>query len=159
MLAKNPGFTAVATLMLAVGIGANVAIFSAVNEVFLRTPPGVAAPDRLVAVGRASGDRRFEGFSHLTYLKYRQQVRSFSGLPAYRGATLLWHRGTETIPLAGQLVTGNYFAVLGIQITPGRDFLPDEDRTPGTHPVAILSQETWGARFNADPAVRRGSQR
>ena len=153
MLAKRPGFTAVVVITVALGIGANAAIFSAVNEVFLRTVPAVADPDRLVVLFRTSPGRDFEGFGHLTYLEYRTQVRSFSGLAASRGARLLWRDGQETRVLEAKLVTGDYFSVLGVPIAAGRGFTPEEDRTPGTHPVAVISHDLWKRAFGLDRGV------
>ncbi len=152
ILAKRPAFTAVASLTIALGVGANTAIFSVVNEVFLRGPQ-VRDAGRLVALGRVTPDRGYQGFGHLAFLKYREQARSFTGLLAKRGATLLWHQGEQTVPLDGELVTANYFALLGVVIAPGRDFLPEEDSTPGAHPVAIVSHELWRTRLGADPAA------
>jgi len=153
MLAKHPGFTAVAVLTLAIGIGANVAIFSLVNEVFLRSAPAVTAPDRLVALGRSTGGQSFENFGHLMYLEYRDQAQSFTGLAASRGASLLWKDVAGTVVLDGQLVSGNYFSVLGVKLARGRGFLPEDDRAPGTSPVAILSYAAWTGRFARDPAI------
>ncbi len=153
MLAKHPGFTAVAVLMLAAGIGANAAVFSLSNELFLRTAPAVTEPGRLVALGRSSGGESFDGFGHLTYLKYREQAQSFTGLVASRGARLLWSEGQETVILEGRLVSADYFSLLGVHIAPGRDFLPEEDRTPGTYPVAIISHDVWKNRFGSNPAL------
>ncbi len=150
MLAKRPGFAAVVVITVALGIGANAAIFSAVNEVFLRTVPTVADPDRLVVLFRSSPGRDFEGFGHLAYLKYRTQVRSFSGLAASRGARLLWRDGQETRVLEAKLVTGDYFSVLGVPIAVGRGFTPEDDRTPGAHPVAVISHDLWKRGFGLD---------
>jgi ABC-type antimicrobial peptide transport system permease subunit len=86
LLARHAGFSAVAVLTLAVGIGSNAAIFSAVNEVFIRSAAAVAEPARIVALGRSGNGRSFDGFGHLSYLKYREHVRSFAGLAASRSA-------------------------------------------------------------------------
>jgi predicted permease len=150
MLAKRPGFALVIVLTVAIGIGANAAIFSVINDVFLRNAPAISDPDRLVVLFRSSPGREFEGFGHLTYLKYRRQVQSFSGLTASRGARLLWRDGQETKVLEAKLVTGDYFSVLGVPMAAGRGLTPEEDRTPGAHPLAVVSHDLWKRRFGLD---------
>lgn len=153
MFARHPGFSAVASATLAIGIGSNTAIFSAFNEVFVRDAPAVAEPARLVALGRTGGDGTFDGFGHLAYLKYRDQAQSFTGLAASRGAQVLLRRGDDTVVIEARLVSGNYFSVLGVPIAPGRGFLPEEDRTPGAHPVAVVSQAFWRSQLGSDPGL------
>jgi predicted permease len=156
-LRRQPGFTAVAALILAIGIGANSAVFSAASEVFLRAAPAVRDPGRLVALGRSSGGRSFANFGHLMFQQYRAQASSFSGLAASRGTRLLWQEGEASTVLEGALVTGDYFTVLGVPMSLGRSLLPDDDRGPGATPVVVISEALWRTRFNADPgAVGRG---
>lgn len=154
MFARHPGFSAVAVLTLAIGIGSNTAIFSAFNEVFLRDAPTVAEPARLMALGRVDDDGNFGGFGHLAYLKYREQSQSFTGLAASRGAQVLLNRGDDTVVIEARLVSGNYFSVLGVPIAPGRGFRPEEDQTPGARPVAIVSHALWRSQFGSDPGLR-----
>ncbi len=151
---RHPGFSVVAVATLAIGIGSNAAIFSAANEVFMRTAPAVIEPSGLVALGRSGGDRTFTGFGHLAYLKYREQAQSFTGLAASRGAKVGLRRGGETVVIDARLVSGNYFSVLGVPIAPGRGFLPEEDQTPGARPVAIVSDGLWRSDLGADPVLR-----
>ena len=156
-LRRQPGFSAVAALILAIGIGANSAVFSAASEVFLRAAPAVRDPGRLVALGRSSGGRSFAGFGHLMFQKYRDQASSFSGLAASRSTRLLWQEGEASEVLEGALVTGDYFTVLGVPMSFGRSLLPDDERGPGAAPVVVISEALWRSRFNADPgAVGRG---
>jgi predicted permease len=153
MLVKSPGFTAVALLILALGIGVNCANFSVLNDVFLRPPPVVKDPGCLVALGRTLDDRSFEGFAHLDYLEYRNRNHVFSGLIAYEGASLSLTGGGEAEMIDATLVTGNYFSVLGINPVRGRAFLPEEGQVPGSHPVVVISYELWIRRFGSDPSL------
>lgn len=150
---KYPGFALAAVLTLGLGIGANVALFSVANTFLLRPPSGVAAPERLVVLGRMSSDGHWRGFGHESYKRYRDAARSFSGLTAFRGATVLWSAGDETVPLRAMLVTGDYFGVLGVRMAKGRGFLHDEDRTPGAAPVVVVSDEAWRERFGSDTTL------
>ena len=150
MLRKHPVFSAVAVLTLALGVGANAALFSVTDTLFLRSPRGVAAPERLVVLGRSSSTSRWSGFGHLAFRRYQGAARSFSGLVAARGATALLHIGGETLPLSAVLVTGDYFGVLGVRMARGRGFRPEEDSVPGAAPVVILSDATWRSRFGSD---------
>jgi hypothetical protein len=139
MLAKNPGFTAAAIVALALGVGANSSIFSIVNEVFLRPIPLAKDQDRLLALGRASDGRSFDGFTHPGYLEYRAQSHSFSGLMAYRGTEMSLAGGGGPIRIRAALVSHNYFPVLGVNASLGRTFLAEEDgadfgvKRPGIH--------------------------
>jgi predicted permease len=149
MLAKSPGFTAVAVLTLALGIGANSSIFSIINEVFLRPAPFVKDPSRLVALGRSLDGREWSGFTHRAFLEYRKQNQVFSGLMAYRGADMNLSGGVAQ-RVNATLVSDNYFTVLGVHAFLGRTFLPEEDQTPGSHPVAVVSYGLWTSRFGSD---------
>jgi len=156
-LRRQPGFTAAAALILAIGIGANGAVFSAASEVFLRAAPAVRDPGRLVALYRSSGGDSYSGFGHLTFQQYRARLSSYSGLAASRGTQLAWHDGDATSLLAGMLVTGDYFTVLDVPMASGRRLLPDDDGGPGSACVAVISETLWRRRFGADGgAVGRG---
>ncbi len=152
-LAKSPGFTAVAVLSLALGIGANTAIFSLVNTALLRPLP-VERPEQIVSLANAAGSRGFPAFSYPNYKDLRDRGGEvFDGLYAYRFAPLsVSHEGTSE-RLWGYVVTGNYFEVLGVKAALGRVLTPDDDRQPGGHPVTVLSHEGWQRRFGADPSV------
>jgi macrolide transport system ATP-binding/permease protein len=151
MLFIRPGFTAVASLTLALGIGANTAIFSLLDRVFIRQLP-VEQPDQLVTFIRDAGGEP-KVFSYPTYSNLRDRNDVLSGLVASSQQPFSLTDGTRTERMVGQLVSGNYFAVLGVRPALGRFFLPEEDRTPGTHPVVVLGHGLWRRRFAADPAM------
>jgi predicted permease len=152
-LLKHPGFTALAILSMALGIGANTAIFSLVNTVLLRPLP-VHEPSQLVAVdGQLRNGTDFTLQSYLNYKDYRDHNRVFSGLLAYRFVVAsLSHNGVNE-RVWGFDVSGNYFDVLGVKPSLGRGFLAEEDQTPGAHPVVVLSHACWEKRFASDPSI------
>jgi macrolide transport system ATP-binding/permease protein len=152
-LLKCPVFTALAIISMALGIGANTAIFSLIDTVLLRPLP-VDEPSQLVAVdGTLPNGTDFTLQSYLNYKDYRDRNQVFSGLLAYRFVvTSLSHEGINERAW-GFLVSGNYFDVLGVKPALGRAFLPEEDRTPGSHPVVVLSHACWQKRFGADPSI------
>ena len=162
-LAKRPGFTAVAALTLALGIGVNAALFTVFDALALRPLP-LRDASRLVTIyglGR-KGDRR-PLFSYADYLDYRARASSFEGLAAMNKAAVPLGEDTpvapgdmpapdvEYVPL--QLVSGNYFKVLGAGLTLGRTFSEDESERPGAPPVIVLSEWFWRRHFGSDPAV------
>jgi len=150
ILLKSPAFTLVAALSLALGIGANTAVFSIINASLLMPLP-VEEPERLVSV--FTTDAKNPGnlpTSHLNYVDYRDQNQVFSGLLAYTFAQVSLTRGETTEPVFGLVVSGNYFDVLGVKAALGRAFMPDEDKTPGAHPVVVLSQGLWQRSFGGD---------
>jgi len=153
-LARNPGFTAVAVLTLALGIGANTAIFSVVNALFLRPLP-VEDPARLVSV--FTFDHNNPGHlpsSTHNFRDLRDQSDVFSGVVAFGFLPVaISSQGEEPEQLPAFAVSGNYFDVLGVRMKLGRSFLPEEDSTPGGHPVAILSHTLWQRRFGGDPSI------
>jgi predicted permease len=153
MLAKNPGFTAVAVLTLALGIGANTAIFTAVNSLLLRPLP-VEQPDQLVAIFTThKGDDTYNPNSYPDYSDLRDHSQVFSGVAGH----FYWPMSLKTAErpeiVMGQVVTSNYFTVLGVKPFLGRAFLPEENETPGGHPVAILSYRSWKNGFDSDPQI------
>ena len=149
MLVKSPGFTAVAVLSLALGIGANTAIFSLVNAALLRPIP-IADPERLAAVFLT--DQRNPGnlpVSHLNYKDLRDQNQVFTGLAALTFAQVNWMNGVAAEQIQLQVVSGDYFSVLGVQPARGRSFTPDEDRR--ATPVIVLSHGFWERSLGGDP--------
>ncbi len=151
-LGKNPGFAAIAVLTLGLGIGANTAIFSLVNTALLRPLP-VERPDQLVTLNDGGERRMFPAFSYPNYKDFRDRNDVFSGLIGYRFAQLsLSHDGVNE-RLWGFLVTGNYFETLGVKSALGRVISADDDRSPGAHPVAVVSYKCWRQRFGGDPGV------
>lgn len=152
-LLKSPGFTLIAVLSLALGIGANTSIFSLVNTVLFRPLPGVENPKQLVSVYPVRQDRSMALFSYPSLSDVRDRNEVLSGLSAFKFATLSLSHDGNNERVWGYLVTGNYFDVLGVKPALGRTFLPEEDRTRGSHPVVVLSYSCWQRRFNADPSI------
>src|SRR5262245_29188732 len=158
-LRKQPCVAFIAALTLALGIGVNTAIVSAVSSLLLRPSP-YASPEKLAIVftGGKQQPRVYDDFSYLNYLDYRDRNQSFSGLIAYRmTSAAISNTGGGSDDRAevvwGETVSGNYFDVLGAPPGLGGGFRPEEDRTPDTHPVVVLGHGLWRRRFNADPAI------
>jgi predicted permease len=149
---KNPGFFAVAIAALALGIGANTAIFSAVDAVLLKALP-YAQPDRLMVVWE---DASFIGFAFNTpapanYLDWRAQNRVFTDMAATRFVTASLTGDGQPEQLSGKKVTPNFFDVLGVQPAVGRPFTAEEDKAQS--PVAVLSYNLWRRRFGGDESI------
>jgi predicted permease len=147
ILRKNPGFTAATVLTLALGIGANLTIFSFVDTFFLRPIPA-REPEQLVKFeGRRGG-----GFSYPRYARYRDHSKSFQALAAhYATAPLNLVMEGDARVVNGAVVSANYFPMLGIQPRLGRFFLPEEDAVPDRNPVVVISERMWQDRFGGDP--------
>src|SRR5215216_1663184 len=148
MLRKNPGFTLAVAATLALGIGANTAIFGLVDALLLRPLPIVEAPSELVLLSR--GDGRGPTLSYPDFKDLRERNEVLSDLALYTQAPISFGNNVRSEVVLGALVSGNYFDVLGIKPSLGRTFLPEEDRTLGTHPVVVLSHSFWQSRFNND---------
>jgi macrolide transport system ATP-binding/permease protein len=151
-LFKSPIFSAIAILSLGLGIGVNTAIFSLINAVLLRPLP-VEHPEELLRLESTDQGGEFHAFTYPDYLDLRDRNQVFSGLLAHGVLRLSLNTRGEPELIPGELVSGNYFSVLGVHPELGRGFLPDEDRTPGTHPVVVLSHELWRSHFGMDPAI------
>ena len=160
MLRKNPGFTAVAVLTLALGIGANTAIFSLTDQVLLRLLP-VENPEQLVVLrspGPNPGHTWSDGddstsFSYPMYRDLRDKNQVFAGLAACRPLTVnvAGQGGTERAE--ADLVSGNFFEVLGVRPALGRVFTSQDETSPGANPVAVLSYGYWTRRLGNDPGI------
>ena len=155
-LRKSPGFLAVVILTLGLGIGANTAIFSLTDQVLLRPLP-VRDPGSLVLL---DGPGAFQGrtmnamtFSYPMYKDFRDRNDVFTGVLARfpLSMTIVWRGASERA--SGELVSGNYFEVLGIGPALGRVFNAADDQMPGAHPIAILSYGYWQRRFGGEPSV------
>jgi putative ABC transport system permease protein len=162
MLHKAPGFTAAAVLALALGISVNTTILSVVNAFTLRSLP-VERPYELVRPFRGSkkGGELWGRIAYGNYVDLRDQNETLSGLFALQN-TSAGIKGSEgyssgdsagTEVAYGELVSGNYFDVLGVKLLLGRGFSPEEDRTENTHPVVVLGHSLWQSRFNSDAAI------
>jgi predicted permease len=156
VLWKSKGFTAVAVLTLALGIGANTAIFSGVSAFVLRPLSGVGDPARLVSLFESdkSGSWGYNNFSYPDYLDYVAQSHSFEGVAAHHMVQAAVGGEREQAGVEwGETVTDNFFDVLKVRMRLGRGFLPEEDQTPGTHPVVVLSDDLWRTRFDSDRGI------
>ncbi len=149
MLAKNPGFTAVAVLTLALGIGANTALFSVVNGVLLK-PLRYAEPDRLVAVYSRDANFATSSISYPNFLDWVRDNRSFSSLAAYRSDSFTLTGMGEPERVAADMISANFFPVLGVKPVIGRTFLTEEDQL-GATPVVLISEGFWKRRFGSSP--------
>ena len=152
-LRRMPGFTIVATLTLALGIGATAAMFTLVNGILLRPLPYPAA-DRLVKVYQAYPEKGLDswGVSQENIVMYRDRATDFAAFSAYRGASVTMTGNGVPERIAAELVTGDFFRVMGISPILGRAFGRDED-VPGRNDVAVLSKGFWLARFAGDPNI------
>ena len=167
MLLKKPGFTLVAVLSLALGIGANTAIFSLVDALMIKTLP-VEQPEQLVLFGNAQSMGRTGGFpdgstdlySYPFYRQVQQRNDVFSGVASLLSIPWNVHgfvnangAGSEIEQLDVQLVSGSYFPVLGVNAGLGRVLTEADDQNPGAHPVAVVSYAWWQQRLGADPTA------
>ena len=156
MLAKNPGFSLIAIMSIAIGVGANAAMFSIADGLILR-PLAVPAASELITLSATTpaGEVRNSGISYPDYVDIRNRARSFQGLAATRfvTASLATRRDESVHSTVGVAVSANLFDVLRVQPVMGRAFVPDEDRVTGRDAVVVLSHETWTEQFGADPAI------
>ncbi len=153
MIRKAPGFTAVAVFSLALGMGPNTAIFSLVDSLLLQEW-GVRAPEELVDVySLTPDDRHFYSYYSVYELVDEGMDDVFSDVTAYALYTGNVERDGAGELALGEIVKGNYFGVMGVAAEQGRTFLSEEDATPGTHPVVVLSHRYWSTRFGADPGI------
>ncbi|HEY4273568.1 MAG TPA: ABC transporter permease [Candidatus Udaeobacter sp.] len=152
-LLRKPGFAALAIISMALGIGANTSIFSLLDTLLFRPLP-VHEPSQLVQLFgtlHKGADNTLNSF--LNYKDYRDRNTVLSGLSAYAFVVSSLSHGGKNERVSGYLVTGNYFELLGVKPALGRAFLPTEDLSPGSQPVAILSYGCWERRFGSDPAI------
>ena len=150
MLWKSKGVTIVAVISLAIGIGANSAIFSLVNSILLR-PRAVSQPEQLVELFVGEGEHLYQSTSYPSYVELRDRNEVFTGLAAYGIEQLKLSGPNEVEQIWAETVSGNYFDVLGVTPHKGRTFAPEEDLVPSKHPVAVISYNLWQRRFNSDP--------
>ncbi|HKV93348.1 MAG TPA: ABC transporter permease [Candidatus Angelobacter sp.] len=153
IILRSPGFTAIAALSLALGIGANAAIFSLVDALLLRPLP-VASPSAVMEVNldKASGD--VGGVSYPDYRDFRATTKSFEGMVAFEFTTVsMAHSASDTPQIRlGTLVSDNFFSILGVEPVIGRDFLPEENARGGS-PAIVLAYAFWQDQFNGDRRI------
>ncbi|HET6893201.1 MAG TPA: ABC transporter permease [Pyrinomonadaceae bacterium] len=153
MLTKNPGVTLVAVITLALGIGGNAAIFGGVSAFILRPLP-VPEPNTLVRLAEITDERGVaEEFSYPDFVDYRNQSSAFEGISAEAMVQAALNSENQNDVVWGQLVSGNYFDILRIKPIMGRTFLPEEDKTPGSHAVVVLGHSLWQRRLGSDPNI------
>jgi predicted permease len=151
MLRKSPGFTLIAAIALALGIGANTAMFSAVNGVLLRPLP-YPAPERLLRLYSSMPQFREASVSYPNFLDWQLRSRSFELMAAFRNDTFNLTGQATPERLLGKMASSTIFAVLGVKPIVGRTFGKDEDRRGGA-PVVVLTSSFWSVRFGGDPQV------
>ena len=152
-LVKSPGFTFVAVVTLALGIGANTAIFSLVNAVLIRGLP-VRAPQELVEVYTSDSNQYpYATTSYPDFEELRELTHVFAGVVGTRTFLARVDRDDRPVMAFGEAISWDYFHVLGVPMALGRSFLPEEDATPGSHPVVILGHRTWESDFGGDPDI------
>ena len=171
MLVKHPAFTAMAVLTLALGVGANTALFSVVDAVLLKKLP-VKDPDRLVLFkatwnGEKFGPGGFDGSNRLdrvtklttgtsfpvqTLVRLRQEQAVLSDVFAFYPTSFNFNAGGQAEVVNGQIISGNYYTALGVSASLGRTIV-DSDDSPAATPVAVLSHRFWSTRFNSDPSI------
>lgn len=151
MLLKNPGFSAVVILTLALGIGANVALFSVVNGVLLNPLP-LPDPDQLVTLAQSKPNFDAGAIPYPNFRDLQKENRTFSAMAISRGFGFSLVGSGEPEQVSARLVSADMFSVLGVQPTLGRTFAPGEDE-PGAAPLVVISNELWQRKFNSAPDV------
>ncbi len=151
-LAAIPGFTVAAVLCVAVGVGANTTIFSLANGILLRPLPGVAEPERLLEVGRSQEGRDSDTFGYPSLEALRAGSRT-TEIAGWTFAPMAFGGGSAAEAVLGVQVTDNYFNVLGVQLTQGRVFRPEETGPGSGVAVAVISDALWARRYQRDPEV------
>ena len=153
MLVKNPGFSLVVIAVLSLGIAGNAAVFSLFKGLALKPLPGVRdSASTAVILGRTI-DGRGIGMSLPDYRDFKAANQSFESLSASQMVFASLGRGVDAQRIVAELVTGDYFATLGVEAQLGRTLLPSDDVAPGQHPVAVISDTLWRQSFSADPAI------
>jgi predicted permease len=155
MLLKQKGVTAIAVLSLALGVGANTAIFGLLDALLLKPLP-VNRPEQLVIMNIAAPSqpgRSYSSFSYPVFREMHEKNAVFSGMFARAGLQMSMSASGQTERVQGEVVSGNFFSVLGVNPQLGRLLTEADDQTPGAHPVAVLSFNFWHRRFGADPNI------
>ena len=154
LIARNPGFAAVAILTLALGIGTTATTFQWIDAVILRPLSGVAHPEQLVAMASVTPNGEVVPTSFLDYRDFRDHLKLLSGFAMYRPAAFSVGMEDHAERVWGEYVSGDYFAVLGVQPEVGRVFGPAEyGEKPGAFPVVVVSDRYWRSHLGADPGI------
>ncbi|MFL5615535.1 MAG: ABC transporter permease [Gemmatimonadaceae bacterium] len=154
LLRKSPLFTSIAVLTLALGIGMNTAVFSAVESMLLRPLPGVKDANRLVQIFRTWPGFPYGAASPSLFFDLRARSKDvFSDVAVWDFAPLNLSAGNRTERITGQMVSASFFSTYGVHAERGRTFTPDEDTKPGAHPIAVVSHSGWQSVFGGDPAI------
>ncbi len=155
LLVRSPVFTVTSILSLAMGIAASAAIFSLADAILLRPRAGVSEAATLVDIGRTTNGRGFDNFGYPLFRALRERSTSFDAVAAHMFSPFVMSLGdaNSSQRVFAGLVSGNYFEVVGTRPAAGRFFLPDEDRTPGAQPVAVLSHQFWMRHFDGDTSA------
>jgi putative ABC transport system permease protein len=152
ILVKRPGFTVIAVFTLALGIGANTAIFSVINALIL-SPSSIAESERVAAIWRTAKDKRTEGYvSYLELQDWQTQNQSFEAIAGHKPNGFILLNEGQAERIQGMRVTSNFLSLLKVTLFRGRDFQPEEEKR-GAQPVVILSYEFWRNRFGGDDAA------
>jgi predicted permease len=154
MMARNPSFSAVAVLTLAIGIGATTTAFTWINAVMLQPLGGVADPSRLVTVESVTPGGEFVPSSYPDFIDFRKYLKLIDGIAVTHPVAFSVGKEDHADRVWGELVSGNFFDVLGVKPEVGRLFLPAEFAdAPGKFPIAVISDRYWRSHFNADPSI------
>src|SRR5947199_3927382 len=159
LLRKNPGSTAAVVVALALGMGLNTTVFSFVNALLLRPPTGVKAPEQLREVWihnpRSSGAEAYLPMTYPDYFYYRDHNQSFEGMLAYDfdPHLVIWNKSGEGQTVLGQLVSGNFFSLLGVNAVLGRTISAEDDQTANPQPVVVLGYAFWRRRLGSDSTI------
>lgn len=154
MIRRNPGFAAVTIFTLALGIATSTTVFGWVDAILLHPLPGVEQPDRLVALETVAPGGAFVTNSYPDYIDFRDHLKLVSGVAVTRPAAFSVGQEEHAERVWGELVSGNFFSVLGAKAQLGRTFLPEEfGDKPGAFPVVVISDRFWRSHFGADPQI------
>ena len=152
VLNNSRGFAGLVVLMMAIGIGVNTAVFSLANGILFRQLP-VENAEELVRVGHTEEGQGFLNFSYPEYRYLRSGNDVFTDMLTYQPMSVSIAADGQSEVMQAEIVSGNYFSLLGVSPQTGRGFLDEEDITPGTHPVTVISDGLWRRLFGADPGV------
>ena len=152
-LGRSPGYSLVVIAVLALGIGANVSVFSLFNALAIKPIPGVEGSAGLGVLVARTDAGRILPLSHRDFRDLREQGRAFAGLAGTSMDAYSLGLGTHGERVFGEMVTGNYFELLGVQASLGRTLLPSDDVSPGKHPVVVISDALWRRAFGSDPQI------